>query len=195
MIDKILSHYDVILASGSPRRKEIFSFLGIKARILPADIAEPLSNDEPFLQALAHACNKANAVAGLHTNSLVVAADTLVAVQGQVLGKPGSPAQAKDFLRLLSGKEHEVYSAICIQHQGTVLKDYACTEVAFAPLSETEIDDYLSTGEPLDKAGAYGIQGFGAQFISSVRGCYFNVMGFPVHTFYNLLKQLPQKVL
>ncbi|PKN73243.1 MAG: septum formation protein Maf [Candidatus Cloacimonetes bacterium HGW-Cloacimonetes-3] len=200
----MLNDYQLILASGSPRRKELFSLLGLKPLIIPADVPEPITAEQPHIQAMKHAQNKAEHVmkqiigapssvsSEIPKNKeiLVVAADTLVAIDSLVLGKPKDDEEAKAFLRILAAKDHEVYTGICISLNDTVLCDYECTRVSFASLSESEIATYISTGEPFDKAGAYGIQGYGAQFISKVEGCYFNVMGFPIRKFYDLLKLL-----
>jgi len=188
MIDKILSKYDVILASGSPRRQELFRLLGINARIIPADIDELLSDISPMELAIKHACNKASEISRQYPHALVVGADTLVAVQDRVLGKPVDQAQARQYLRMLSGRQHEVYTGICMRLGDRMLSSGECTEVLFKELTPDEITSYLDTGEPMDKAGAYGIQGYGAQFIKAVYGCYFNVMGFPIHRFYTMLQ-------
>ncbi len=191
MIHEILKNKSVVLASASPRRAQLFSLLGLKAEIYPADIAEPLTADPPDLQAITHARNKAAFTAERYgQQTLVVAADTVVAIAGQVLGKPRDDAQAREYLQLLSGCQHSVFTGICLRWRAEEL--YACerTEVCFDELSRDDIQAYLATGEPFDKAGAYGIQGYGAQFITRVEGCYFNVMGFPVSLFYRLLKQL-----
>ncbi len=207
MIHEMLNDYQLILASGSPRRKELFSLLGLKPLIMPADVPEPITAEEPGIQAMKHAQNKAECVlkqlhiiesvslannSAPHTDKavIVVAADTLVAVDSHVLGKPSDEAEARTYLRILSAKEHEVYTGICIGFDNKLLCDYECTRVSFAHLSEHEISSYIYTGEPFDKAGAYGIQGYGAQFICKVRGCYFNVMGFPIRKFYDMLKTL-----
>ncbi len=191
MIHEILKNKSVVLASASPRRAQLFSLLGLKAEIFPAHLAEPITNDPPEQQAIMYARQKAAfTAANFSQESLVVAADTVVAVAEQVLGKPADEYQAIQYLQLLSGRQHSVYTGICLRYAGQEL--FACerTEVWFENLSETEIRAYLATGEPFDKAGAYGIQGYGAQFITRVEGCYFNVMGFPVSLFYRLLKQL-----
>jgi len=188
MIDKILGKYDVILASGSPRRQELFRLLGINARIVPADIEEPFLDISPLELAITHASNKASEISRHFPQSLVVGADTLVAVQDKVLGKPLDQAQARQYLNMLSGRQHEVFTGICIRMGERTLQGGECTEVLFKELTPGEIESYLETGEPMDKAGAYGIQGYGAQFIKAVYGCYFNVMGFPIHRFYSMLQ-------
>lgn len=190
MIHEILDKYKVVLASASPRRKEIFGLLGIKAVFFAADIAEPLTDDAPDRQVMLHAKNKAICAADkLGMDNLIVAADTVVAIHNQVLGKPADTHEARMYLNKLSGHYHHVFTGICICHQGRLQSGYECTRVKFATLSPEEIEAYLATGEPLDKAGAYGIQGYGAQFISKVEGCYFNVMGFPIRKFYTMLQE------
>ncbi|GAB1468372.1 nucleoside triphosphate pyrophosphatase [Candidatus Cloacimonadota bacterium] len=191
MIHEMLSNYQLILASASPRRKELFSLLGLNASIIPADIAEPLTEEKPHIQAMNHANNKARFVLNtVSKGQIVIAADTLVAVDTNVLGKPKDEEQAREYLRMLSKRDHIVYTGICIGLNNHILCDYEQTTVSFAAITEDEIISYLKTGEPLDKAGAYGIQGYGSQFITGVHGCYFNVMGFPIRKFYELLQVL-----
>jgi septum formation protein len=190
MIHQILQDIPVVLASASPRRAQLFSLLGIVPKIVPAEIAEPLTDDAPEEQAILHATNKAAFVASLESpDSLVVAADTVVAIDRHVLGKPQDAAEAKRYLQLLSGHRHTVFTGICLRYQSKILTAFEQTDVHFAPLGNAEIEAYVSTGEPMDKAGAYGIQGYGAQFITRVEGCYFNVMGFPIRLFYSLLQK------
>lgn len=191
MIHNILQGKKVILASASPRRKLIFELLGISALCLPADIAEPIGTEKPYVQAKKHALNKAKTVAKLvDLSSLIVASDTIVALDKRILGKPEDVYQAREYLMALSGKTHYVYTAICLCHQNRYLCEYERSKVTFATLSEKEIEEYLNTHEPFDKAGAYGIQGYGSQFIQNISGCYFNIMGFPVRLFYNMLKEI-----
>jgi len=189
MIHNLLSHKKVILASASPRRQELFSLLGITYQIIPAEIKEEVNDNEPQNQAMVNALLKAKAVLNKVPNdALIVAADTLVAIDNIILGKPQDATEAKGYLRVLSGRQHSVYTGICIYCNNTANISYEQTFVQFAQLTEAEIDAYIATGEPMDKAGAYGIQGFGAQFITKVEGCYFNVMGFPIRLFYDMLK-------
>ena len=189
MIHRLLTDYKVILASASPRRKELFSLLGLQPLIFPAEIAEPLSDEDPSQQAMKHATNKALFVQNQgEYQSLIVAADTLVSVDRHVLGKPRDALEARDYLRLLSNRQHCVWTGLCLLYNKKQLCGYEKTEVSFAPLTDEEIESYIATYEPMDKAGAYGIQGYGAQFISKVNGCYFNVMGFPIHKFYDMLR-------
>jgi septum formation protein len=191
MIHNLLSHKKVILASASPRRQELFSLLGIAYQIIPAEIEEKVNDKLPQNQAMENALLKAKAVLNkVPDDALIVAADTLVAIDNIILGKPQDITEAKGYLSILSGRRHSVFTGICIYCNDTVNISYEQTFVQFAPLTEAEIDAYIATGEPMDKAGAYGIQGYGAQFIIKVEGCYFNVMGFPIRLFYDLLKQI-----
>lgn len=191
MIHNILKDKKVLLASASPRRKLIFDLLGIRALVFPTHVDEPISREAPYVQACKHAINKVAAIASkIDEDTIIIGADTVVSLDGMILGKPGSMDQAKEFLTLLSGKTHSVYTGICIKHQQVTLSGYAKSRVTFIDLSEQEINDYLTTKEPFDKSGAYGVQGYGSQFITRINGCYFNVMGFPVNLFYNLLKEL-----
>nr|MBP7333635.1 septum formation protein Maf [Candidatus Cloacimonas sp.] len=185
MIHELLHYKKVILASLSPRRKELFSLLGISFTAIPAKLDETINNEAPQTQAMQNALRKAQIVKDkVNKDALVVSADTLVALDNHILGKPANAEEAGKYLRLLSGRSHSVYTGICIYYNDLAEINYEQTFVTFAELSEAEINSYIATGEPLDKAGAYGIQGFGAQFITKVEGCYFNVMGFPIRLFY-----------
>ena len=191
MIHELLHYKKVILASLSPRRKERFSLLGISFTAIPAELEETINNEAPQTQAMQNALRKAQIVKDkVNKDALVVSADTLVALDNHILGKPANAEEAGKYLRLLSGRSHSVYTGICIYYNDLAEINYEQTFVTFAELSEAEINSYIATGEPLDKAGAYGIQGFGAQFITKVEGCYFNVMGFPIRLFYNMLKTI-----
>ncbi len=191
MIHTILHDKKVVLASASPRRKSLFRMLGLKPLIIPADIHEPVTREAPRLQAMKHARNKALKVASkLDAESVVVSADTIVVLDGEILGKPANVDQAAEYLRRLSGRTHKVYTGICVCWRKRCQTSYARSSVEFAPLSDEEIKEYLDTHEPFDKAGAYGIQGHGSQFIKRIQGCYFNVMGFPIKTFYDLLNDM-----
>ncbi len=191
MLHEILSEYKVILASKSPRRREIFDMLQIPHEVIVSEVLEPITNEDPALQAMRNARNKALAIAkSADPQAIVVSADTIVVMDDQILGKPADEDEAFRSLRLLSGKSHHVITGICVTINGTYRCAYEKSKVFFAPLSDDEIRDYIATHEPLDKAGAYGIQGFGSQFISGIEGCYFNVMGFPVKRFYELVKEL-----
>jgi len=179
----------VILASASPRRKELLAYIIPRFDVVPSGIDETASG-KPAEQVKKLALDKALDVASKHRDALVIGADTLVAAGRRVLGKPASEAEAADMLRLLSGREHKVYTGVAVVLDGAAKADVNMTRVLFAPLSDAEIRDYIKTGEPMDKAGAYGIQGYGGKFIRAVHGCYFNVMGLPLNMLYNMLKKI-----
>lgn len=173
----------LVLASGSPRRKDLLEGLGLTFDVVPSGVAESGSRDElPAEMVKRWAHEKALAVSLRLPERWVLAADTLVLLDGAVLGKPSGPAEAAEMLRRLSGKVHEVLTGICLLHQGGNAFRLQCvrTEVLFKDLSQEEIDSYVRTGEPLDKAGAYGIQGMGAFLVRSIRGSYTNVVGLPL---------------
>ncbi len=152
----------------------------------------PGETPEEYVRRLA--VDKAEAVAGQFPRDArpIVAADTTVVVDGRVLGKPADNAEAADMLRQLSGRAHTVITGLCVLQPATGRRivESVTTTVVFAPLSEREIEDYVGSGEPLDKAGAYAIQGLAAKFVERLEGCYFNVMGLPVATLYRMLKDL-----
>lgn len=191
MLHILLEPYRVVLASASPRRKDLLKMLQIPCTIRVSDVAEPITDEDPAVQAMNHARNKALAIAqSSATNDIVVAADTIVVLDNQILGKPENVAMAAKYLSLLSDREHAVITGICICHKGVVYCDHEHSLVQFGELSQAEITEYIASGEPMDKAGAYGIQGLGSQFIRSIKGCYFNVMGFPIHRFSAMISSL-----
>ncbi len=181
---------DLVLASGSPRRREILERLGFEFTVRPVDIDEsPVSGEVPgdYVLRLARAKARAAARAG----ELVLAADTIVAIGGEILGKPRDAGHARVMLERLSGKEHQVHTgvALCDLERALQLAVVESTQVRFAALSAQEIDWYVATGEPLDKAGAYAVQGCGALFVEAVSGSYSSVVGLPVATTYRLLRR------
>jgi len=191
MLHELLKDKKLILASASPRRLEIFKMLGLNPLVIPADVHEPIDERPPWILVKNHASHKAKAIVKLYdTNTVVVGADTLVYIDKTTLGKPDSEADAEIYLTILSGKTHYVYTGISILYRNQEIVDYAKSSVTFKELSEQEIITYIKTKEPMDKAGAYGIQGYGSQLVKSIKGCYFNVMGFPVSLFYEMLTKL-----
>ena len=174
---------DIILASGSPRRRELLEQMGIKNyRIVIPDVDEHVEG-HPAPDALVERLSrrKAEAVrAKAGADALVIAADTVVALDGAILGKPHSREEAAAMLAALSGREHAVYTGVTVLRGDKSVTEHERTAVAFRALTGAEIDAYVSTGEPMDKAGAYGIQGVGALLITGISGDYFNVMGLPV---------------
>ncbi len=191
MIHNLVKGKQIILASASPRRKHIFEMIGIKALQMPANIEEENIYRSPAKLVKYHAKNKAKFISkNFDSSCLIVAADTLVYQNKKVLGKPETKRQAAEFLNLLSDDFHYVYTGVAIAYKNQIHLDHEKTKVFFKALSEEEIAEYIATKEPLDKAGAYGIQGFGSQFIDRLVGCYFNVMGFPVTLFYQMLRNI-----
>jgi septum formation protein len=178
----------LVLASGSPRRTEILERAGWPHEVIVAGIDETLRPQEPpatYVQRLAR--SKAEAVAQRLEEGLVLGADTTVVIEGQILGQPEDNADAKRMLRLLNGKWHEVLTGVALVRVGGESRvDYETTRVRFAEMSESEIDWYISTGEPFGKAGAYAIQGKAALFIEEIQGDYFNIMGLPIRLVYEL---------
>jgi septum formation protein len=168
----------VILASQSPRRRELLSLVGISHEVLPADIDEtPWPNELPLPHAERLARGKARAIAALHPDACVIAADTIVVIDDAILGKPTNVADAHAMLRRLSDRSHEVYTAIAVASGDRVEAEVVRVGVRFRELSDELIARYIQTGEPMDKAGAYGIQGFGATIVEHIDGDYFAVMG------------------
>lgn len=176
---------DIILASQSPRRKELLTRMGLSFRVVVSDIDEHMERSLPpdkLVESIS--AEKARAVQPLTApDSLIVAADTVVVLDGTVLGKPADEADARRMLSLLSGREHQVYTGFTILQRDHIHSQSEETFVTFRPLTEEEIAAYVSSGEPLDKAGAYGIQGLGSMLVQGIRGDYFNVMGLPVCAF------------
>lgn len=178
----------VILASQSPRRKELMGLLFPSFQVQVSEADETLPEGIRPAQAVELlALRKAQAVACTHPQDLVVGSDTVVAVDGLILGKPKDEGEAAGMLERLSGRTHQVYTgvALCLGERNQVF--HQMTQVEFAPMSREEIQWYLSTGEPFDKAGGYGIQGYGARFIKGIQGDYFTVMGLPVRGIYERL--------
>ena len=168
----------IILASSSPRRRDLLRLIGIPHEIEPADIDEtPHPGEEPAAHAERLAREKALAVAGRHTGACVIAADTIVVVDGSILGKPRDDSDAARMLRLLSGRRHIVHTAVAVARRGRVEAEVESVDVTFRELDAHEIQRYIATGEPMDKAGAYGIQGYGATIVERIDGDFFAVMG------------------
>ncbi len=170
----------LVLASGSPRRRELLLNAGIAFTVRPVDVDErvlPGEDAVSHVRRLAEA--KANAIA-VGASDLVLGADTVVSLDGSILGKPASASEAKLMLKVLSGHTHEVHTGICLRYGVRSLVDVATTRVTFLPIADADIDEYVRSGEPMDKAGAYGIQGIASRYVQSIEGCYFNVVGLPV---------------
>jgi nucleoside triphosphate pyrophosphatase len=178
----------LVLASRSPRRAELLANAGIPFVVRPADVDETLRPGESpvaYTRRIAEA--KARAVEP-GADEVVLGADTVVVIRGEILGKPTGAADAQRMLRLLSGRRHAVITAICLRRGGDVIVDRAETKVWFAALTTDEIHAYVASGEPLDKAGAYAIQGLASKFIWKIEGSYSNVVGLPVALLYKHLR-------
>lgn len=174
----------IILASASPRRKEILEFADLKFDVMPSDAQEITTKTAPNEVVMELASIKAKDIyKKSEKQSMVVGADTVVAYQGQILGKPADEADAKRMLTMLSGQTHEVYTGVCVIEDGKTKTFYEETKVTFYEISDEQIDRYIKTGEPMDKAGSYGIQGKAAVFIKGIEGDYYNVVGFPIARF------------
>lgn len=181
---------ELVLASGSPRRREILERLGFRFSVRPVAIDEsPQGGETPQEHVLRLARAKARAAA--RPGELVLAADTIVVEGDDLLGKPADAAEARKMLARLAGKEHQVHTgvALCDLDRSLLLAVVESTGVRFAAISEEEIEWYVATGEPLDKAGAYAVQGYGALFVEAVHGCYSSVVGLPIATTYRLLRR------
>jgi septum formation protein len=179
----------LILASASPRRSELLRKARIVFRVEPAHVPEaPSAGEAPRTYAERLARDKARVIASKHPNDFVLGADTIVVVDQQILEKPADEADAARMLRLLSGRTHEVTTGVCLCGPGTEVVESETTRVVVAELSDEEIADYVHTGEPMDKAGAYGIQGMFSRWVKGIEGDYANVVGLPVARVYPMLK-------
>ena len=174
----------IILASAFPRRKEILELADLKFDVMPSDAQEITTKTAPNEVVMELASIKAKDIyKKSEKQSMIVGADTVVAYQGQILGKPTDEADAKRMLTMLSGQTHEVYTGVCVIEDGKTKTFYEETKVTFYEISDEQIDYYIKTGEPMDKAGSYGIQGKAAVFIKGIEGDYYNVVGFPIARF------------
>ena len=176
----------IILASKSPRRQELLKFITQDFTVKTAEVDETLPEKISPADAVLY-LSKIKAEPFKNENDIVIGADTVVAIDGKILGKPSDKADARDMLRLLSGKTHSVFTGVTVFKGNDSKSFFSETKVTFFELSESEIENYISTGEPLDKAGAYGIQGFGSLLVEKIEGDYFNVVGLPVSKLNRLL--------
>ncbi|MEO8563251.1 MAG: Maf family protein, partial [bacterium] len=171
----------VILASQSPRRRELLTLVGIPHEVRPADIDETyLAGERPRAHAERLAREKAAVIAREAPDAIIIGSDTIVVVDGDVLGKPADDEGARRMLARLSGRSHVVMTAVAVSWHGDTRSDVVEVGVTFHDLDADEIAAYVATGEPMDKAGAYGIQGYGGLFVPRIEGDYFNVMGLPL---------------
>lgn len=180
----------IILASASPRRRELLEQIGCSFQVITSEAEEvtdgSLAPEELVVQ---NAHLKAAAVAARYPDIPVLGSDTVVSLDGNIYGKPRDKEHAKEMLSLLSGRGHQVTTGVVLAWKGQFWQAFETTEVVFAPLSAAEISRYVDSGEPADKAGAYGIQGRAAVFIEEIRGSYSNVVGLPLHCLYGLAQK------
>ena len=182
----------IVLASQSPRRKQLLSLLNVNFEIIVADIDEKINPNNDLVKEIEKlSYQKANAVFINNQDALVIGADTIVKIDNQVLGKPKSIEHAKQMLRMLSGNTHDVVTGVTILTNNSVETFSQIAKVTFYPLTDEEIDEYVATNEPMDKAGSYAIQGIGSKFIKSIDGDYYTIMGLPIgEVYHRLLKYL-----
>ncbi|MEK5026411.1 Maf family protein [Paenibacillus sp. FSL M7-1046] len=190
----------IILASGSPRRRELLSLLGLPFEVISSDADESTPPDfTPEMIVRSLALRKAEAVvhAAGKRNAVIVGSDTIVVLDDKVLGKPVDEQDSRVMLGLLQGKTHQVYTGVaCIGlPEGKILVEHRVTSVTMRALSEAEISAYIATGEPADKAGSYAIQGLGATLVEKIEGCYFNVVGLPLSLLGRMLSRVGISVL
>lgn len=185
----------LILASGSPRRKELLSLFGVPFVIRAADIDETMDPEKPPFDEVARVSRLKAMAVTREKDDLVIAADTIVVCEGRVLGKPHSREEALSMLRLLSGRDHQVMTG-CTVARGEKTETFTeVTDLHFRPLKDTEIARYVDSGEPMDKAGAYGIQGGAALFCEKIVGDYYNVMGLPVCRLGQVLREFAPEIM
>ncbi len=187
------NHGDIILASASPRRTELLALAGIEFTVVPADIREDVLPGEAAADhVLRLSREKADAVAATHDGRFFIGADTIVVLDGEILGKPVNDADALRMLSGLSGRDHEVITGFTVfdKVSGVHISRSVCTEVTFKKLEEREIAAYIATGCPMDKAGAYAIQGGAVHFVRSINGSYTNVIGLPMTELYEVLQTM-----
>ena len=187
----------IILASGSPRRKELLLQIGIVPEIIVSHVEEKITSDVPAEVVMSLAEQKAVDVSKeMPEGTVILGSDTVVAADGKILGKPKSHEEAYEMIRRLAGRSHQVYTGVCLVKKGpegeadTVVSFYDETDVNVSPMTEKEIREYADSEEPMDKAGSYAVQGFFARYIDGLKGSYANVMGLPVHLVYQELKKL-----
>ena len=185
----------LILASQSPRRKELLGLFHIPFTVKVADIDEAMDPARSPAQEVARVSRaKAEAIEG-HAGDVIIAADTIVVLADQVLGKPKNEADAIAMLTALSGRDHQVMTGVTVLRGNKVLTHTEITDIHFRPLSQKEIEAYVATGEPMDKAGSYGIQGGAALFAEKMHGDYYNVMGLPVCRLWQMLQQIAPEIM
>jgi septum formation protein len=187
----------LVLASGSPRRRELLEMIGLEFELVVPDVHEASPHEsEPSRFVTEIALAKAQSVSAGVKDALVLGADTVVVLDGRILGKPRDESDAAGMLRALSGRTHEVYTGLALvdTRTGLTKSGFERSEVTMKKLTEEEVARYVATREPADKAGSYGIQGLGAVLIEHIKGCYFNVMGLPLARFYQMLEEFSSEL-
>lgn len=180
----------IILASGSPRRKQLMEMVGLEFEVIVADIVEMIDHNNDLVKEIEKlSYQKADAVFKNHPDNIVIGSDTIVKIDNKVLGKPKTLLEAKQMLETLSNRTHEVVTAVTILSKDKKETFSSITEVTFYELTEEEIDNYVNIVKPLDKAGAYAIQDKGSEFVKSINGDYYTVVGLPIAELYHRLKQ------
>jgi septum formation protein len=194
----IISSVPIILASQSPRRSQLLKQIGLEFAVHPSRIAEIIIPERSFPENVRQlALQKAMDVSRNYTEAIVIGSDTIVVIDDKVLGKPSSAVDAEEMLSALSGKTHTVFTGFAFVDAGSKKSyiDFEQTEVTFRPLSSEEITDYINSGSPMDKAGAYGIQDdFGAVFVEKIVGDYYTVVGFPISKFYVAFREFVKEL-
>jgi septum formation protein len=183
----------LILASASPRRRELLLNAGIPFTVRVPNVDETVLPAEDALTYVRRIAERKALAVSLGPDEIALGADTTVCLNGTILGKPASIGEAKMMLKVLSGKTHEVHSGICLRYGLRTVVDVATTHVTMAAMNEEEIDEYARSGEPMDKAGAYGIQGMASRYVTGLSGDYFNVVGLPVSLVYRHILALGWK--
>lgn len=180
----------IVLASRSPRRAELLRNAGFEFVVRAADIDETRRHGEHAVDYALRLAEEKNLATEAYEGEIVLAADTVVVLGSEMMGKPADAAGARRMLRALSGRRHEVITGISLRAGRRLLRDSASTAVWFAPLADVEIEEYVASGEPMDKAGAYGIQGIASRFIDRIDGSFTNVVGLPVALVYRKLREI-----
>ncbi len=180
----------LVLASGSPRRREVLAALGLTFTVRRPDLEEVLVPGESARSTVCRLAEEKAACVSAEPGELVLAADTVVVLDDELLGKPTDKSAAVEMLMRLCGRSHDVFTGLALREQGRTVSAATRTEVTFRPFDRSECEAYVATGEPLDKAGAYGIQGFGSALVERIDGDFFNVMGLPVPTLLDLFTSI-----
>lgn len=181
-------HPRVVLASQSPRRRDLLTMIGIPHTVRPADIDESVHEGERPMEAVERlARTKARTIAAVEHEAVIIGSDTIVVIDGRILNKPTDAADAREMLRTLRGRTHVVHTAVAVVTPTGEAAGVETVAVTFRSLTDAEVDAYIGTGEPMDKAGAYGIQGYGATIVERIDGDFFAVMGLPLVRLTNLL--------